>query len=139
VNGEAVVTFSAGGTPGQATIAATTGEITGTVRIQVGESGPSQPMANFSASPTAGPSPLTVVFTNTSTGDYSEVWWDYGDGQGYTSTLLLSSHVYTATGSYTVTLTVGNGVVTSTLTRPNYIRVTEGRRVYLPLVLRNSP
>jgi PKD repeat protein len=97
------------------------------------------PVANFSASPTAGPAPLTVVFTNTSTGDYTEVRWDYGDGPGYAGTLLLSSHVYAAIGSYTVTLTVGNGVVTSTLTRPNYIRVTEGRRVYLPLVVRNSP
>jgi hypothetical protein len=145
VDGEAAVTFTAGQTPGQAMIVATTGEITGTVRIQVGESGSIQPVADFTASPTSGPAPLTVVFTNTSTGDYTQVRWDFGDGQGYagtlgpvyTRTLLLPSHVYTATGSYTVTLSVSDGVITSTLTRPNYIRVT-GEAIYLPLILRNS-
>jgi predicted outer membrane repeat protein len=218
VDGEAVVTFNAGTTLGQATVLATTGEITGSARIQVSDQAPPQvdftatpligstpltvtfadlsmghpsawlwdfgdgttseeqhpthayvvtgtytvtlnasnalgadslvkpnyitiggPMAleaNFSASPTEGPAPLAVVFTNSSTGDYTQAWWDYGDGQGYIGTLLLPSHVYTAAGSYTVTLSVSDGVVTSTLTRPNYIRVTEA--IYLPLILSNS-
>jgi len=91
--------------------------------------------ADFSASPTSGPPPLTVVFTNTSAGDYTAAWWDFGDGQGFTGTLLLPAHVYTATGSYTVTLIVGDGVDSSTLTRPNYIRVAN--YIYLPLALRN--
>jgi PKD repeat protein len=103
--------------------------------ITIGE--PMALEANFSASPTEGPAPLAVVFTNTSTGDYTQAWWNYGDGQSYIGTLLLPSHVYTAAGSYTVTLTVGDGVVTSTLTRPNYIQVT-AEAAYLPLILRNS-
>jgi uncharacterized protein YjiK len=93
--------------------------------------------ADFTASLTEGFSPLTIVFTNTSSGDYTEAWWDYGDGEGYTGTLLMPpSHVYTATGSYTVSLTVSDGVITNTRTRENYIRVLHG--VYLPLVIRNN-
>ncbi|NIV28859.1 MAG: hypothetical protein GWN58_04885, partial [Anaerolineae bacterium] len=37
VEGVAIATFTASGSPGQATIFATTGEITGTVHIQVGQ------------------------------------------------------------------------------------------------------
>jgi len=43
--------------------------------------------------------------------------------------------VYTSTGSYTVTLTVGDGVDTSIITRTNYIQVMH--RVYLPIAMRN--
>jgi PKD repeat protein len=98
--------------------------------------GPMALEANFSASPTEGLAPLAVVFTNTSTGDYTQAWWDYGDGQGTIGTLQLLSHVYTAAGSYTVTLSVSDGVITSTLTRPSYIEVMEG--TYLPIVFRSQ-
>jgi PKD repeat protein/uncharacterized protein YjiK len=91
-------------------------------------------IADFAASPTQGPPPLTVVFNNTSAGEYTQAWWDYGDGTGYTGTLLLPTHVYSATGSYTVSLTVSDGVDTSTLVRPNYVWVGHG--VYLPMVVR---
>jgi uncharacterized protein YjiK len=90
--------------------------------------------ADFTASPTEGSPPIAVVFTNTSAGDYTQAWWDYGDGRGYTGTLLLPAHVYSETGSYTVSLTVSDGVDTSTLVRPDYIRV--GCSVYLPMVVR---
>jgi hypothetical protein len=90
--------------------------------------------ADFAASPTAGSPPLAVVFTNTSAGDYTQAWWKYGDGTGYTGTLLLPAHVYSETGSYTVSLTVSDGVDTSTLVRPDYIWV--GYSVYLPMVVR---
>lgn len=89
--------------------------------------------AGFIASPTSGPVPLTVVFTNTSTGDYNASLWDFGDG--VTSTLRHPQHTYTAPGVYTVTLTVSGEGGVDVFTRPEYIQA-EWRRVYLPLVLR---
>ena len=50
----------------------------------------------------------TAVFTNTSAGDNLQYVWDFGDGA--TSTDTNPSHVYTATGTYTVTLTASNEV-----------------------------
>ena len=43
--------------------------------------------------------------------------------------------MYCGPGTYTVTLTVGDGTDTSTITKPAYIDVHN--RTYLPLVLRN--
>jgi len=59
------------------------------------------PTANFSASPTNGISPLTVSFTNLSSGatNYN---WNFGDGQISASANPI--HVYTNTGSFTVML-----------------------------------
>jgi PKD repeat protein len=85
--------------------------------------------AAFTASPTSGPAPLTVVFTNTSTGAYAASLWCFGDG--ITSTQTSPTHTYTAIGTYTITLTVsadtdhGAGMDGSdTLSRSNYITVT---------------
>jgi len=84
--------------------------------------------ADFTASPTSGVAPLTVAFANASTGDYTSSLWDFGDG--VTSTLQNSTHIYTATGVYTVSLIVskqtGSVILpgdTDTLTRANYITV----------------
>jgi PKD repeat protein len=86
--------------------------------------------ADFTASPTSGPAPLTVVFTNASLGYYTDSLWDFGDG--ITSTQTSPTHTYTTVGAYTVTLTVsdlnGTGTLltdTSTLVRPSYITVSE--------------
>ena len=76
------------------------------------------PVAGFSAAPTNGIAPLSVVFTNLSTGatNYS---WDFGDGN--VSTLTNPANTYTNPGTYSVTLTgVGPGG-TNTLTLTNYI------------------
>jgi PKD repeat protein len=75
--------------------------------------------ANFSASPTSGGAPLAVDFTNTSTGDYTDSLWRFGDG--VTSTLDSPSHMYTAIGIYTVTLKIDGLGTTDTMTRSNYI------------------
>lgn len=50
----------------------------------------------------------TAVFTNTSTGTDLTYSWDFGDGNS--STDANPTHSYAAVGSYTVTLTVSNGL-----------------------------
>jgi PKD repeat protein len=69
--------------------------------------------AGFSASPSVGSAPLSVQFTDRSSGATS--WkWDFGDGK--TSNVANPVHVYTASGSYTVTLTVTGQGETDTAT-----------------------
>lgn len=80
--------------------------------------------ARFSAAPTSGVVPLTVTFTDTSSGTIATRTWNFGDG--ITTTVTSSaplSHTYITTGTFTVVLTVTNpagSVITSTL-----ITVTE--------------
>lgn len=63
--------------------------------------------ASFEATPASGPAPLTVSFTDTSTGDIVGWGWDFGDGT--TSSLYQHPiHVYWENGTYPVTLTVHN-------------------------------
>ncbi|HIG85961.1 MAG TPA: PKD domain-containing protein, partial [Planctomycetes bacterium] len=50
------------------------------------------PVAGFSGTPTSGTSPLTVAFSDASTGVVSSYAWAFGDGG--TSTLQNPSHVY---------------------------------------------
>jgi uncharacterized repeat protein (TIGR01451 family) len=77
------------------------------------------PHADFSASPLAGLMPLTVNFTNTSTGDYVAAAWNFGDGA--TGTLLNPTHVYTQSGKFTVTLMISGSGGINAITRTNYI------------------
>lgn len=64
------------------------------------------PQAAFTATPTTGPGPLTVQFSDTTAGTVTSRLWDFGDGTG--STAKNPSHTYTTLGQYTATLTVGN-------------------------------
>ncbi len=77
------------------------------------------PVAQFTATPTSGTFPLTVNFSNTSTGSITSYAWTFGDGG--TSTLASPSHVYAAAGTYTVSLTVTGPGGSNTMTRSNYI------------------
>jgi len=66
----------------------------------------SKPIVNFSATPTVScTAPLTVNFTNTSSGGVS-YFWDFGDGN--TSNIENASHIYLTEGTYTVKLVVIN-------------------------------
>jgi len=85
------------------------------------------PMADFIAHPTTGFRPLSVVFTDTTIttppGDPTLTYlWVFGDGG--TGTLPKPTHIYTATGVYTVTLTVSNGAGSDTITRTHYVTVS---------------
>ncbi len=78
---------------------------------------PAPPAANFTASPTSGTAPLTVQFTDQSTGSITSWSWDFGDGT--TSTVQNPQHTYTAIGTYTVSLTVSGPGGSDTYTRTN--------------------
>ncbi|MFA7199735.1 MAG: PKD domain-containing protein, partial [Methanoculleus sp.] len=88
---------------------------------------PVLPVANFSADPTTGTAPLTVTFTDTSTGGPT-VWnWSFGDGAWHNTTDAAErnpTHTYAAAGNYTVSLTVDNADGTDTHTETGYITVT---------------
>ena len=102
--------------------------------------------ADFGATPTSGPSPLTVEFTNLSTGSYDTCLWDLGDGTINLGCANLS-HVYIPDGGtltsnryiYTVTLTVQGIGGRETETKQSYITVIDLHKVHLPLVVRRWP
>jgi PKD repeat protein len=81
------------------------------------------PVANFSASPTSGDAPLTVNFTDLSTGNPTSWSWNFGDGVG-TSIAKNPSYTYSASGAYTVTLTTTNTYGSNEETKVDYINVT---------------
>lgn len=62
----------------------------------------------------------TVAFTNTSTGNYSNIVWSFGDG--FTSLQNSPTHTYASSGTYTVTLSISdtsqncNDISTQTIT-----------------------
>ncbi len=81
-----------------------------------------QPIASFSASPTAGCTPLAVNFQDNSVG--ADAWqWDFGNGN--TSTLQNPATAYLAAGNYTVTLIAINTLTgqRDTFSAVNYINV----------------
>jgi len=80
------------------------------------------PTANFTANVTSGCAPLTVQFTDNSTGSPTSWNWTFGDGGN--STAQNPSHNYTSAGNYTVSLTVSNACGNNTKTETNYITVT---------------
>jgi len=80
------------------------------------------PTAAFVGSPTSGTAPLTVNFTDQSTGSPTSWSWNFGDAG--TSTAQNPSHVYTSAGTFTVTLTVTNSCGSNQLVKTNYITVT---------------
>ncbi|TAJ45304.1 hypothetical protein CUJ86_00725 [Methanofollis fontis] len=76
------------------------------------------PAAVFTATPTTGTAPLTVTFTDLSTGNITAWAWDFGDGA--TSIEQNPTHVYVNAGTYVANLTVtgplGNDSAVATIT-----------------------
>ncbi len=80
------------------------------------------PVANFSAIPISGPAPLSVKFTDTSSGNGIYSWqWNFGDG-GY-STYQSPLYIYNEPGVWDVSLTVENDGGSDSETNQYYITV----------------
>ena len=84
---------------------------------------PAPPVAAFGASPTSGSAPLTVQFTDQSTNTPTSWAWDFENDGIVDSTAQNPSHVYVASGSYSVTLTVANADGSNSVTGTNAILV----------------
>jgi len=67
-----------------------------------------EPIPDFTASPTSGPEPLTVSFTDLSNSyDGITTWdWDFNNDGAVDSTERSPTHTYTSEGTYSVSLTV---------------------------------
>ena len=89
---------------------------------------PDPPVAIFSGNPTSGAAPLTVLFTDASTGEIDSWSWDFGDGG--TSTQQNPMHTYNDPGTYTVTLEVTGPVGSNTQIHTNYITATDAQIQY---------
>ncbi len=88
------------------------------------ETTPGPPIADFVGDPTTGYAPLTVNFTDMSTGSPTSWSWDFGDGVG-TSAEQHPSYTYSDPGTYTVTLTATNSYGSDIEQKVGYITVQE--------------
>jgi|GEM_PF-1628502 len=80
--------------------------------------------AAFAADVTSGEAPLTVNFTDQSTGATS--WeWDFNNDGALDADEQNPSYTYDSEGTYTVSLTVSDGTTIDTETKTDYIVVTE--------------
>jgi PKD repeat protein len=101
---------------------------TQTTTITVTSGGPT---VAFTSDMTSGTAPLTVQFTDTSTGSPTSWSWDFGDGQS--SSIQNPRHTYMTAGTYTVTLTAINADGSNVATKTNFISVNAAQTV-TPLV-----
>jgi len=81
------------------------------------------PTADFTASPTSGYAPLTVQFTDTSTGNPAQWQWDVNNDGVVDYTVQNPTHTYSSPGTYSVRLTVSNPGGSDTRIKTGYITV----------------
>jgi PKD repeat protein len=93
---------------------------TKTAYIKVGQ--PSDLKADFTAEPRTGDSPLSVQFTDISSGSPIQWVWDFGDGT-IINREQNPSHIYENSGTFSVKLVVFDGTDTDSLTKDSYIIV----------------
>jgi hypothetical protein len=80
--------------------------------------------AAFEADVMSGPLPLTVQFTDRSTSNADAWLWNFGNGN--TSTDQSPMHTYAATGSYTVSLTISDGLNNDVESKSDFVEVLKG-------------
>jgi len=109
--------------PGTYTVSLTTSNLFGSASAQkAGYVTVTKPAleANFSANRTGGTVPLSVQFTDGSTG--TPIAWNWSFGDGNTSIEQHPLHTYTVPGTYTVSLTVADAYgSTDTATAERYV------------------
>jgi PKD repeat protein len=88
-----------------------------------GNSGSAGPVAAFVGDPVAGTTPLSVDFTDLSFGAVDTWDWDFGDTGS--SSAQNPTHLYAASGTYTVSLSVSGPAGAHVRTRTDYIEVKD--------------
>ena len=96
-----------------------------TFRLVVNPAGGTTLKADFEASPAYGIAPLTVNFTDKSTGNPTSWEWDFNNDGIVDSTDQNPSCTYNNTGWYTVKLTVSDGTDTDTCVKEMYVLVAD--------------
>jgi PKD repeat protein len=89
----------------------------------ISSNSPITPAASFNATPNSGAWPLTVTFTDTSTGTLTNRFWSFGDGATIDTTANILTHTYVTPSINTVTLIVSGPAGASTNTQTNLIVV----------------
>lgn len=102
------------------TVSGSGGTNTSTRTSYIVVTNPPPPVAVFTGSPTSGTAPLLVTFTDSSTGNITNRFWNFGDGNTTNTSATTMSHTYAA-GTYNVSLTVSGLGGTNTQTQVSYI------------------
>ena len=102
-----------------------TGMLAGCIDPTPSEDSLPSPKANFIALPTSGGPPLTVEFSDLSTGDITEWAWDFNNDGVVDSNENNPSYVYQSAGKYTVSLKVTGPGGSNTEIKNEYIRVQD--------------
>jgi PKD repeat protein len=99
-----------------------------------------QTVADFTASPSNGQNPLTVLFTDTSTGNPTKWLWDFDDDGSYDTSVKNPEFTYNRTGMYSVRLNVYDEYGRSNTTvKTNLIRVGQRPPTLIPTVPTTTP
>ncbi|WP_321506807.1 DUF3821 domain-containing protein [uncultured Methanoregula sp.] len=96
------------------------------------------PAASFFADSVSGAPPLTIRFTDTSTGFPTAWLWDFGDGSSMNATMKNPVHTFASIGTYTVNLTAANSAGSNSQKITNYITVTAGAVPPVPAFSANT-
>jgi PKD repeat protein/Tol biopolymer transport system component len=97
-----------------------------------------RPVADFTATPRLGTSPLVITITNLSQ-NADTFLWHYGDGITSTVATIVHSHTYSVPGVYTVSLTSSNSYNYDVKTYSGYVVVYNpllDEEVFLPIIMR---
>jgi PKD repeat protein len=84
---------------------------------------PAAPVADFTAAPISGNSPLVVQFTDTSAGNITSRLWNFGDGTTSTEQNPIHTYTFKDTTDFTVSLSVTGSGGTNTKTKTNFIHL----------------
>jgi len=91
-------------------------------------------IADFKADLLDGFSPLTVQFTDLSSGSINSCYWDFGDGTNSSNSN--PQHVFSSPGTYTLSLTVTGPNGSDTESKADYINVKDKKAMpWIPLLL----
>ena len=96
--------------------------------VTVNVPGPTIPVVNFDADNRTGPAPLTVHFTDSSSGTPTAWAWDFNNDGVIDDITQNPVHTYTAPGTYQVNLTASNAAGSASRLKGNFIIVTVPER-----------